>query len=316
MGTTFSLLGQFYPPKPKWWQKDIPDLTGKVMIVTGTSSASLHETVKALLQHNAKVYIAARGREDTERVIQELNKKTGRTAIFVELDLADLASVRHAAEDFLSQEKELHVLFNNAGVMWPTIDLLTKDGYDLQWGVHVVGAPSLWTLLPPLRGEVLSGTQAACDLLLRAYLEAHHLILHDSPGARIRLPPAYYKQLVHLVVTARAREALRQTKTYIAVALNPGSATKCPFQAWLFVSRTFSHPAKSMLHPVDPYGALTQLYAGTSPAVINGKNGAFFIPWAREGPTPPGALKPDVGGKLWDYVEKEVEGRRRRRRER
>jgi len=63
-----------------------------------------------------------------------------------------------------------------------------------------------------------------------------------------------------------------------------------------------------MLYPVDPYGALTQLYAGTSPEVLHGKNGAFFIPWAREGPMPPGALKPGVGEKLWEYVENEVEG--------
>ncbi|KAJ7443634.1 hypothetical protein B0H11DRAFT_1747919, partial [Mycena galericulata] len=103
-----------YPPKPKWWQKDIPDLTGKIMLVTGGKGGIGKETVKALLQHNAKVYIAARGREDTEWVIQELKKVTGQTAIFVELDLADLTSVRHAAEDFLSQEKELHVLFSNA----------------------------------------------------------------------------------------------------------------------------------------------------------------------------------------------------------
>ncbi|KAJ7883373.1 hypothetical protein B0H13DRAFT_2344122 [Mycena leptocephala] len=65
---------------------------------------------------------------------------------------------------------------------------------------------------------------------------------------------------------------------------------------------------KSMLHPVDPYGLLTQLYAGTSPDVLHSENGAFLIPWARNGPTPPGALKAGVGRKLWEYVEKEVEG--------
>lgn len=85
------------------------------------------------MQHNAKVYLAARGKEATEVVIQELKTITGREAIFLELDLASLPSVRKAAEEFLrcvvtdnldnskltgvafiSKETDLHVLFNNA----------------------------------------------------------------------------------------------------------------------------------------------------------------------------------------------------------
>ncbi|EEB90045.1 hypothetical protein MPER_11801, partial [Moniliophthora perniciosa FA553] len=108
------MLSQWFPPKPKWWQKDIPDLTGKVVIVTGAKTGVGRETVKALLQHNAKVYFAARGKKQSEEVIEELRKGTGKRAIFLELDLANLKSIRKAAEEFLSKESELHVLFNNA----------------------------------------------------------------------------------------------------------------------------------------------------------------------------------------------------------
>jgi retinol dehydrogenase-12 len=80
-----------------------------------------------------------------------------------------------------------------------------------------------------------------------------------------------------------------------------------------------------MLKPVDPYGPLTQLYGGTSPHVLQKKNGAvspklkyqfgvltdgpitqFLIPWARDGPIPPGTEDPALGEKLWAYLENEI----------
>lgn len=69
-----------------------------------------------MLEHDAKVYIAVRNKEKAEKAISELKEVTGKDAIFLELDLASLASVRKAAQEFLSKEKELHILFNNACV--------------------------------------------------------------------------------------------------------------------------------------------------------------------------------------------------------
>ena len=56
---------------------------------------------KALLEHNAKVYMASRTKSRAEGAIQELKGSTGKEAIFLELNLASLASVRRAAEEFL-----------------------------------------------------------------------------------------------------------------------------------------------------------------------------------------------------------------------
>jgi retinol dehydrogenase 12 len=54
-----------------------------------------------LLEKNAKVYLAARSKEKAEAAIAELKTKTGKEAIFLELDLSDLTSVRKAAATFL-----------------------------------------------------------------------------------------------------------------------------------------------------------------------------------------------------------------------
>ena len=102
--------------------------------------------MKALLQHNAKVYLAARSRTKAEDAIKDLKEMTGKDAIFLELDLSSLKSVRKAAEEFLSKERELHILFNNGGVMATPIEQLTAEGYDLQFGTNVLGERSIFPL--------------------------------------------------------------------------------------------------------------------------------------------------------------------------
>lgn len=58
--------------------------------------------MQVLLEHNAEVHIAARNQKSAEDAIEELREKTGREALFLELNLANLASVRKAAETFLA----------------------------------------------------------------------------------------------------------------------------------------------------------------------------------------------------------------------
>ena len=96
---------QSRPPKPKFSVSDIPDMTGKVVIVTGGNTGIGRETVRALLKKNAKVYVAARSREKAEKAIKEelevMEKEGGKgEAVFLELDLAELKKVKKAAEEF------------------------------------------------------------------------------------------------------------------------------------------------------------------------------------------------------------------------
>ena len=116
---TSQLISQSFPPKAQWSTDQIPDMTGKIVIVTGantglyisrlkveTSSSPRFsgigkETAKALLEHNAQVYIAVRNQEKAVAAIQDLREQTGREAHFLKLDLADLTSVKAAVEDFL-----------------------------------------------------------------------------------------------------------------------------------------------------------------------------------------------------------------------
>ncbi|KXN81048.1 hypothetical protein AN958_06170 [Leucoagaricus sp. SymC.cos] len=129
---------------------DIPDLSGKVIIVTGGNSGIGKETVKALLFKRAKVYIASHNEERANAAIQELEAATNYKAHFLKVDLASLRSVKAAAEEFRRLEIKLDVLINNAGVMIPEPNALTAEGYDLQFGVNVIGHFYFTQLLIPL----------------------------------------------------------------------------------------------------------------------------------------------------------------------
>ena len=75
---------------------------------------------KVLLRRNAKVYLAARSKRKGEEAIASLKAETGNEAIFLELDLSSLASVKKASAEFMSKDHELHMLFNNACVCSPS----------------------------------------------------------------------------------------------------------------------------------------------------------------------------------------------------
>ena len=68
------------------------------------------------MAHDAKVYLAARNHTKAEAAITKLKEETGKEAVFLELDLANLASIKKAATEFLGKEHDLHMLFNNASV--------------------------------------------------------------------------------------------------------------------------------------------------------------------------------------------------------
>lgn len=60
------------------------------------------------------MYIASRSKDKADKAVASLKEATGNEPLFLELDLADLSSVKKSAEEFLSKEHELHILFNNA----------------------------------------------------------------------------------------------------------------------------------------------------------------------------------------------------------
>ncbi|EGV91864.1 Vesicle transport through interaction with t-SNAREs-like 1B [Cricetulus griseus] len=84
----------------------------------------------------ARVYLACRDVQKGEQVASEIQATTGNNQVLVrKLDLADTKSIRAFAKDFLAEEKHLHILINNAGVMMCPYSK-TADGFEMHIGVN------------------------------------------------------------------------------------------------------------------------------------------------------------------------------------
>jgi NAD(P)-dependent dehydrogenase (short-subunit alcohol dehydrogenase family) len=123
--------------KGNWTTSNIPDLTGKVIIVTGGNSGLGYESVKAFAEKGAEVILACRSVEKGENAKNEIGNVKGKIVV-MQLDLMDFSSIKYFAESFIKKYNRLDVLLNNAGIM-TTPYFLTKDGLEAQNGTNHFG---------------------------------------------------------------------------------------------------------------------------------------------------------------------------------
>ncbi|KAF5606562.1 alcohol dehydrogenase Bli-4 [Fusarium subglutinans] len=130
--------------------KDIPDLSGKVILVTGGNTGLGFEVIYQLSKHKPKhIYLAARSEEKANEAIKTLREKHPNAGpiTFFQLDLGSFASIKAAAASFRSMSDRLDILINNAGIM--------------AFGTNHLG-PALFTtlLLPTLKATATISTDA------------------------------------------------------------------------------------------------------------------------------------------------------------
>jgi NAD(P)-dependent dehydrogenase (short-subunit alcohol dehydrogenase family) len=128
---------------------EIPDMTGRTVIVTGGNSGIGKETAHAFAAAGARVVLAVR---DVDKGNAAAGAMPGTTEVAA-LDLASLASVREFAAAW---DSDIDILINNAGVMIPPL-IRTADGFESQFGVNHLGHFALTNLLlPRVRGRVVT----------------------------------------------------------------------------------------------------------------------------------------------------------------
>ena len=133
--------------KGKWDSNDIPDQEGRVAIVTGSSSGIGYETARVLAEKNATVIKAVRNlKKGNAAAGRILGQHPHAVVKVMELDLANLESVRKFAAEFKNNFDRLDLLINNAGVMMPPYSK-TADGFELQFGTNHIGHFALTGLL-------------------------------------------------------------------------------------------------------------------------------------------------------------------------
>lgn len=121
-------------------------VVGKVVIITGGNTGIGKETALELASRGATVYLACRDYNRCEAARLDIIAKTGNNNVFNrKLDLSSLKSVRTFVNQFLTEEKRLDILINNAGVFGPK--RITEDNFDLTFGVNHLGPFLLTNLL-------------------------------------------------------------------------------------------------------------------------------------------------------------------------
>ncbi|KAF7331018.1 NAD-P-binding protein [Mycena venus] len=309
-----SIYSQFFVPKTKFHAEDVPDLAGQIMVVTGGYSGIGYETSKVLLARGAKVYIAGRSREKAEEAIALLRQSTGKTDVhFLELDLADLPAVKRAAESFLSLESQLHVLFNNAGVMQPPLDQFTVQGYDLQFGTNVLGHFYFTKLLLPM---LLATAKISADGRARVVNTASlgstfakgldYDTFRDSPKRhKLGSIKLYNQSKLGNVIFSIELARRYGDQGLVSTSLNPGNLKTELARHWSSPGQKLMKLLGHLIVYPAYMGALTQLYAGTTVegAQLNGK---YLVPWARIGIANPVSQDEEVGKTLWSWLEEQI----------
>jgi NAD(P)-dependent dehydrogenase (short-subunit alcohol dehydrogenase family) len=272
-----------------WTSEDIPDQSGKTVLVTGGNSGLGYQTVLPLARKGARVLLAARDRGRGTAALERLAAEApGSQAELAQIDLADLTSVERFAARFLAGGEGLDLLINNAGVMAIPQRETTAQGYERQFGTNHLGHFALTgRLLPALTrrpdGRVVtvsSNQHKRAKGIDFDDLQAEHSYRPWGAYAQSKLANAMFVLELDRrlraagldIVSAGAHPGFAHTNLQITGPRSGG--TSLAARGMGLATRLFAQPARD--------GALPTLYAATAGNVHGGD---YF------GPDGPGEMR-------------------------
>lgn len=213
----------------------------------------------------------ARSEDKTAQAIESIKEAVPESQgalAFIRLDLADLSGIKGTANEFLSKENRLDVLFNNAGVAYPDKGSKTKQGYELQLGVNCIGSFALTRYLTPTLVETAKTSPANSVRVVWASSSAAEGI--SPKGFVENLETIHQKSTMQQYFFSKLGNYLHSTEYaarhkadgVLSFSLNPGNLdselwrTQGPWMRYLL--------RKTVLHPTIN-GAYTNLFTAFSP---------------------------------------------------
>ncbi len=262
----------------RWTSEDIPDQTGRTVLVTGANSGLGLRSAEALAGKGARVLMACRNPAKAATALEQVAAvATGAAPEFVPLDLADLSSVRERAAALVDAGERIDVLMNNAGVMVPPLGR-TAEGFELQFGTNHLGHFAFTGLVLPalLRADrprvVLTSSIAHYPGRIRWDDPnwEHHRYSKWTAYSQSKLANLLFMEELgrrggELLVSAAAHPGYAATHLQTAGAQASGNRTA--ERIMTLGNRIFAQ--------TDAMGALPQLYAATMPEV---RSGDYFGP--------------------------------------
>lgn len=255
----------------KWTATDIPDQTGKTVVITGANSGLGLRSAEALAAKGAHVVMACRNASKAATALDAVRAvATGADPEVVSLDLSSLASVRDCATGLVERGAPIDVLLNNAGIM-AVPKGTTADGFELQLGTNHLGHFALTGLVLPalLAAPAPRVVNVSSNAHKMGRLHLDDLFFERSSYSRWR---AYgQSKLANLLFTSELqRRATEHGTSLTAAAAHPGYAatnlTSGPATG-AAILKPFLSLADRLVGQPDHMGALPQLYAATMPDV-------------------------------------------------
>ena len=280
------------------------DLTGRTALVTGASAGLGVETVRALQSVGCDVVGAVRDVPKARAVVD---------CDLVEVDLADLESVRRGAGEIAERLPRIDLLINNAGVMAPPL-MRTAQGFELQIGTNHLGHFVLTNALLP---QLVAGSRIV-NVSSRGHLRSP--MRWDDPHFRDESTyekwTAYGQSKTANILFTVELEKRLAGKGIHSYALHPGvimtelSRHLTEDDVTALASRV---PAGGLTLKDVSAGAATTVYAAVSKD-LEGRGGVYLEDCAVSGPTPgdvsggyaPYAMDADQAARLWTWSEEQT----------
>jgi NAD(P)-dependent dehydrogenase (short-subunit alcohol dehydrogenase family) len=265
----------------------VPDLSGKLVIITGANSGLGFGLARRLSAAGADVVMAIRNRAKGEKAIEEIRSTVPDAKLSIKpLDLSSLASVAALGEQLNAEGRPINILINNAGVMTPPERDTTAEGFELQFGSNHLGHFALTGhLLPLLRAADGARVVSLSSLAARQSGKIH---FDDPQFEKSYAPmPAYGQSKLAVLMFARELDKRSRaagwgimsnaahpglTKTNLQIAgpshgrENPALMERLYKMSWRFTPFLWQE--------VDE-GILPALYAAAAPQA---EGGAFYGP--------------------------------------
>ena len=264
-----------------WKLENIPDLSGKIIVVTGGNSGLGFEAVKAFASKNAQVIMACRSIEKGEKAKDELVAQNHKASITVMLlDLTDLSSIRNFVAEFKKQYNQLNILLNNAGIMMVPYGL-TKDGFELQMGTNHFGHIALTgLLLDVLKSTPTSRVVNVSSMAHKSGQMDFENLLFENGKDYSPIKAYGRSKLSNLLFTYELQRFFEKNKIdTVAIAAHPGvSDTNLFVHAAPKWAMNLLRPLFLMMIQPASMGALPEIRAAVDQ---NAKGGEYYGPNGR-----------------------------------
>ena len=294
---------------------DIPSLQNKVILITGANTGLGKESAIQLAKHDpAEIWMTARDKTKGEKAAADVKKICPTANVkLLELDLNSFDSVKAAAKTFLASASRLDVLFLNAGILGAP-QALTKDGYEIHWGVNHMSHALLLKLLTPIL--LITAAKPGSDVRVIHLSSTGHKfcrvpimfnLLREAGGTSegfSQVDRYAHTKLANLLYARQFAEHYPQLKS---VSVHPGNVATELFEREAGDAQT-EYLQKNIAPKVGisiEDGAKNQLWAATAAAV---KTGEYYEPVGVLDQVEGFGKDDKLAKELWKYTEKELAG--------